>query len=222
MGNEVSGAERPEARRTRRGEARETQLRARAAALFLERGFDGVSVDEIVRDVGGSKGSVYSFYGGKDGLFLAAMDDTIQALAGPLKRLKLTDLPLDQGLTEFGVALLLLLLEERHLAFQRLVIAEAMRHPEVGLSWYRHGPATTHALLAEFLAARQTCGEVRPGIDPTRLATLFHDAITFDLLNRAMMRIGGAPTRDEIASTVRNAVEMVTVGIRVVPEASST
>ncbi len=65
--------ERAEPRRTRRGEARDALLRARAAVLFLERGYDSVTVDDIVREVGGSKGSVYSFYGGKEGLFLAAI-----------------------------------------------------------------------------------------------------------------------------------------------------
>ena len=37
-------------------------------------GDDGVSVDDIVREVRGSMTSVYSFYGGRDGLFLAVMD----------------------------------------------------------------------------------------------------------------------------------------------------
>ena len=41
-------------------------------------GYDGVSVDDIVREVGGSKTNVYSFYGGKDGLFLAVMDEILQ------------------------------------------------------------------------------------------------------------------------------------------------
>src|ERR1700722_10190325 len=109
-------------RRTRRGEERDTQLRAHASEMFLERGYDGVSVDDIVREVGGSKTNVYSFYGGKDGLFLAVMDAILQDVALPLKRLTLGGLSLEAGLQKFARTLLAVLLEERHLAFQRLVI----------------------------------------------------------------------------------------------------
>lgn len=211
--------ERQEPRRTRRGEARDTLLRARAAELFLERGFEGVTVDDIVREVGGSKGSVYSFYGGKDGLFLAAMDDTLLELTSPLKRLKLSGLSLEQGLTNFAETLLSILLQERHLAFQRLVIAEALRHPQIGLSWYRLGPATARAILERFLAEQQAAGRIRQDADPARAATSFHDMVSFDLLNRAMMGIDGGPGPQDVTATIRDAVGMATLGIRQSPVA---
>src|ERR1700730_9109295 len=125
-------------RRTRRGEERDTQLRAHASEMFLERGYDGVSVDDIVREVGGSKTNVYSFYGGKDGLFLAVMDTISKDIARPLERLNLRGLAFDAGLRKFARSLLTVLLQERHLAFQRLVIAEALRHPQLGSTWYRN------------------------------------------------------------------------------------
>src|SRR5271168_1153650 len=107
-------------RRTRRGEVRDVQLRARASELFLEHGYDGVSVDDILREVGGSKSNVYNFYGGKDGLFVATMDAILQDLALPLKQLDLRGLSFEAGLRKFSRMLLTVLLEERHLAFQRL------------------------------------------------------------------------------------------------------
>ncbi len=212
-------AARKEPRRTRRGEARDILLRNHAAALFLERGFDGVTVDDIVREVGGSKGNVYSFYGGKDGLFLATMDDTIIDLTSPLKSLELEDLTLEQGLATFARTLLSVLLRDRHLAFQRLVIAEAVRHPQIGLSWYRHGPAETRAVLEGFLAGLQARGGIRKEVDPARVATLFHDMIIFDLLNRAMMGIDGGPGPGDVEATIRDAVRVVTLGICQPPEA---
>jgi AcrR family transcriptional regulator len=206
--------EQTEPRRTRRGEARDALLRARAAEMFLERGYDSVTVDDIVREVGGSKGSVYSFYGGKDGLFLAAMDDTLSELKQPFKRLDLSGLSLEQGLTEFARTLLSMLLQERHLAFQRLVIAEALRHPQIGASWYRHGPVATRAFLAGFLAEQQALGQVRGDADPVRVARLFHDMNIFDLLNRSMMGIDGGPDPQDVEATIQDAVHTLVLGIR--------
>ena len=59
-------------------------------------GDDGVSVDDIEREVRGSMTSVYSFYGGRDGLFLAVMDAISQDMVLELGRPSLlTDRHLD-------------------------------------------------------------------------------------------------------------------------------
>jgi AcrR family transcriptional regulator len=205
--------ERDAPRRTRRGEVRDAQLRARASELFLERGYDGVSVDDIVREVGGSKTNVYSFYGGKDGLFLGVMDAILQDVTLPLKRLRLGGLSFEAGLRKFAKVLLTVLLDERHLAFQRLVITEALRHPQIGLTWYRNGPTLTRSVLECFLAEHQALGNVRQDVDLPHAAMLFHDMIVGDLLNRAMMAIDGGPKPREIEMTIRQAVKMATRGL---------
>ena len=58
-------------RRTRRGDEKSEQIRSTATELFLKRGFDGVSVDEIVRAVGVSKTNIYNHFCIKEGLFVA-------------------------------------------------------------------------------------------------------------------------------------------------------
>jgi AcrR family transcriptional regulator len=209
----VITGEREAPRRTRRGEARDVQLRACASELFLARGYDGVSVDDIVREVGGSKTNVYSFYGGKDGLFLAVMDEISKDIVQPLERLKLRGLAFDAGLRKFARTLLAVLLEERHLAFQRLVIAEALRHPQLGSTWYRNGPALTQSVLKNFLAEQQALGQVRQDVDLARAAVLFHDMVVLDLLSRAMMAIDGGPQPREVETTIRQAVKLTIAGL---------
>ena len=202
-------------RRTRRGEERDAQLRQRASELFLERGYDGVSLDDIIRDVGGSKTNVYSFYGGKDGLFVVAMDQMIRDIVEPLMAVALDGLTLAGGLERFARTLLAVLLQERHLAFQRLVIAEALRHPDIASSWYRHGPRATHAILARFLTDQHGAGCIRPEADPARAAVLFHDMIVFDILTRAMMAVDGGPRPEDVAATIRDGVAFMTAALEV-------
>ncbi len=200
-------------RRTRRGEERDARLRNRAAELFLAHGYDGVSIDELIRDVGGSKASVYNFYGDKDGLFTAVMDDTIRELVSPLMALNLKGLSLSQGLQTFAATLLSVLLQPRHLAFQRLIIAEALRHPAIGTSWYRNGPDMTCEVLRDFLAEQQRLGHVRPEVEPRQYAVLFHDMVVFNILTRAMMAIDGGPAPDEVTATIEHAVRLMLGGI---------
>src|SRR4030081_3359454 len=44
-----------------------------AAPLFLKKGYDNVSIDEIIGVAGGSKATIYAWFGGKEGLFEAVV-----------------------------------------------------------------------------------------------------------------------------------------------------
>ncbi|MGE4483446.1 TetR/AcrR family transcriptional regulator [Acidocella sp.] len=206
----MAGAAGP--RRTARGEAREAALRDRAGEMFLARGYDGFSLDELVRDVGGSKGAVYSFYGGKDGLFVAAMESLIEEITVPVKQLSLDGLSVEEGLRRFAATLLAMLLLPRHLDFQRLVIAEGRRHPQVAADWYRVGPRATHAILARFLATAQARGTIRPEPDPTAVAVLFHNMVVFDLMTRALTGTD-IPGIDAVATTIDHAVSFTAAAL---------
>ena len=56
---------------TRRGLERRMALLLSANTLFLKHGYDAVSLDDIVQHAGGSKTSIYKYFGNKDGLFSA-------------------------------------------------------------------------------------------------------------------------------------------------------
>ena len=54
-----------------------------ASALFRERGYDGTSVDDLVRALGVHRGSMYQAFGSKRGLWLRVLRAYVEALAGP-------------------------------------------------------------------------------------------------------------------------------------------
>ena len=59
---------------TKRGHERRLALLLSATELFLERGYDAVSLDDIVHHAGVSKASIYKYFGSKEGLFKAICD----------------------------------------------------------------------------------------------------------------------------------------------------
>ena len=69
----VRGPGRPDTAEQRR----ERIVRA-AAPLFLKKGYDNVSIDEIIGVVGGSKATIYAWFGGKEGLFEAVVRRELQ------------------------------------------------------------------------------------------------------------------------------------------------
>ncbi|HWU69582.1 MAG TPA: helix-turn-helix domain-containing protein, partial [Stenotrophobium sp.] len=58
-----------EAPATRRGAARREALLHAAREVFLEKGYVAASVEDVVGRVGGSKATLYSYFGNKEGLF---------------------------------------------------------------------------------------------------------------------------------------------------------
>lgn len=59
---------------TRRGAERRLNLLKTAYDLFLQHGYDKVSLDEIIQIAGGSKTSIYQYFDDKKGLFRAVCD----------------------------------------------------------------------------------------------------------------------------------------------------
>ena len=76
-----------------------------AVTTFLERGYPGTSMDEIIAECGMSAGAVYLYFpGGKDSLIAAATRTSLEALAKDMAPLFLrgSDLRPDEFVLETG------------------------------------------------------------------------------------------------------------------------
>lgn len=56
-----------------------------ARSEFGEKGYDAASLNAVCRNGGVSKGIIYHYYGSKDGLFLACVEDCFESIIGFLK-----------------------------------------------------------------------------------------------------------------------------------------
>lgn len=200
---EKTTALRSPSRRTCRGDAKLAELRAAAGELFLARGYDGVSLDDVLRAAGGSKTNIYGFFGGKEGLFIAAVEQMCRDLQTRLSSRDVEALPLAEGLASIGRDLAALLLEPHHLALYRLVIGETARFPALGLVWYANGPLATRERIAAFAATHAPA--LPGGLEPDEFARAFHDLAVTDILYRGL--IGAPPDAGERARIVEAAVE---------------
>src|SRR5919106_1020170 len=77
-------------RRSGRGDDRRDELLMIGRRLFSERPYDALSIDELAREAGISKGLLYYYFGSKRGYYLAVIEAAageLRALAGPDERL---------------------------------------------------------------------------------------------------------------------------------------
>ena len=186
-----------------RGARRHDQIIEAATEAFLERGFDAVSLDEILRVSGGSKTNIYRQFGNKEGLFAEVVRRLAAEFLSPLAALDLGDTAPAPGLAILGRTLMRQLMQPRHIAFQRMVMAVSGRLPGQMAAWYRVGPQASQAAIAAFL------GDTT---DAKRRAILFHDMIVTDAVNHALM--GQPPAWPEIEARIDNAAALIGGAVR--------
>ena len=63
-----------------------------ACALFVDRGFAATSIDELVKATGVVRGSLYSIFGSKQGIFAAALENAVSHYGGQDDQTMLLDL----------------------------------------------------------------------------------------------------------------------------------
>ncbi len=197
-------------RMTGRGVARRAQILATAGRMFLDRGYDPVSVDEIIRAVGGSKTNLYRHFGDKEGLFVHVVEDLCDGFLNALETTDVEGLDVAGGLRVLARRLLGILLEDRHIGFQRLVIAESARFPDMARAWFASGPERAREIIAAWLERHRAAGQLQVP-DPLRFAARFHDMAVTNLLYLALL--GARPSEEEIAKTVDEAVAIFLHGV---------
>ena len=173
--------------RTARGAERVRQLQDTAAEMFLSCGYEGVSVDGLIHRVGGSRRNVYGVYGGKEGLFVAAVRGLCEEIAEQLALLRLDEADTRSGLQLYGCRLLQLVLQPRLLAMHRLMVAEGQRFPEQAHALCSSSRDRAAAALGLWFATRQARGEIRADLAALRLAQQFIDLVVAGPQVRALV-----------------------------------
>lgn len=75
-------------------------LLAAARAAFAERGFDGARVDDIARRASLNKQLVYHYFGSKDGLYTAVLEDVYSEIRESEQALALDSLPAEEAMRQ--------------------------------------------------------------------------------------------------------------------------
>jgi len=187
-------------------EQRRERIVRLAAPLFLKKGYDNVSIDEIIGVVGGSKATIYAWFGGKEGLFEAVVrqecSDVVLAIhADPAGSL-------EAQLTEIGQSFLAMVLSPPILEFHRLMVSIGRTFPATGRLFYETGPASAYSIVASWVAKQQKEGRISQEEEPYRLAVLFLDMLIGEHQLSWLTGMPRAARRDKIDETVRIAVKV--------------
>lgn len=198
---------------TARGAARIQALTDTAANLFLDQGYEAVSLDTLIAQVGGSRRNIYQRFGGKQGLFIEVVSQLCDEQAEPLRDLDIGGGDIAPALVIFGEKLLEVVLQPRTLALHRLMIAEGQRFPELAQAILRSGHDTGVKILANWLHLRSA--ELRTDVSSEALAEQFVTLLTTGSQLRALVGLESLPLPlAEISRRAREAVSIFLQGVQ--------
>ena len=152
--------------------------------VFRAKGFDGASMSDVAERLGGSKATLYRYFGSKEELFAAALEEALQEQNEEAYQRITRDANLRERLLEFAETYLKFRLTPEMIGVHRLMIASAersdlsavLRAQFIDPNWRR---------FADVIEGEMAAGRLRKA-DPYLTSIHFRGLVEADVLERRM------------------------------------
>ena len=173
-----------------RSDRKHRMIMEAATRVFLDRGYDGATMDEVAALAGVSKPTLYRHFTDKERLYAEIIQATIDNIDSVMRlvseELGETSDPATALKTLAG-KLITALMQPELLRLRRLVIANAERFPDVGRAWFAQGFERVLKTLAACFERYAERGVLKL-TDPLLAANHFTGLLLWIPVNRAMFR----------------------------------
>ena len=190
---------------------RDARLVEIAAAMFMERGFDGTTIDAVAEAASVGKATLYARYRDKGELFGAVFRRQIDRwLAVSVAEAPRPGEPVEAALLALGRRMVTAALTPEAVAINRIVMAQATRFPDLAALVHREGWQRSNASVAAVLAHFAADGQLAIP-DGELAADLFLSLVIGRQARLAILGIASDP--DQVDRRIRAAVALFIRGM---------
>lgn len=189
------------------GEVEERILDA-ARKVFLERGLEGASIDEIADAAHAGKPTIYARFPGKEALFAAVILRKVRENVTSIESVAPAGGTFEERLASIAMAILSRVLAAETVGLCRATIAEARRFPDLAASVSRMARERTSEAVAQLLGELPESDQLPAFAADRRAMTArqFIELIVQPLLMRALFGEDLSALREEIGPHVARTV----------------
>ena len=192
------------------GEVDERILKA-ARKIFVERGFEGTSIEEIAEAARAGKPTIYARFGDKRALFTTVMTRDVVSRITQFKGEVPTGPTIEERLASLATAAVHWTLETERMGLMRLAVAEARRFPDLASTVIRTARKLSTEVAARHLGEMTRSDQLGSltAFAPERLATtarFFLDLAVVPFLLRALFEVNPKTVQAEIGPNVARSV----------------
>ncbi|QDF28679.1 TetR/AcrR family transcriptional regulator [Halarcobacter anaerophilus] len=192
-------------------EKRREKILEAAANSFYSYGYSATSVDDIIKQVGGSKRTIYKEFGNKEGIFkeliLTNTDDIIKALENE----NFENKTLKSNLAHFGFTLVKAYMQPKMLGIFKVILIESNRFPELAKLFFENGPQKVIKILDKIFKDAVDSKEIETY--DIRDIDSFVGMLRGNLHFRVLLALEEIPSPDIIDAHVKSVVELFLNGL---------
>jgi AcrR family transcriptional regulator len=167
-----------------------------ARRVFIDMGFDAASMNDITREAGVSKGTIYVYFANKEELFEAIVEEERGSIFNNLYGALESAGGLRDTLIKIGMALSYKITCDKVISAQRTIIGVSERMPALGKRFYERGPMHGHKVFMDFLGVAMKKGLL--DIEDVSLAGFqFIDLAMAGLFRQCIFAYRSDPPSDE-------------------------
>jgi len=176
-----------------------------ATTLFLEQGFNAVSMDKIAQAAPVSKATLYKYFASKSDLLAAVISELCAVLLQTIDDVSVESASVENNLKRIAAGFVDLIFAEEALAIYRLVISECHAFPELGLLVYNSGPQVALELLEHYLEKINRHEQINIP-DTTFAADAFFSMLKGDLHFQCLLGTKVAPSEAQKTEHINKVV----------------
>lgn len=178
-----------------------------ARKIFMRDGFERASVDDIAREAGVSKATIYAYFPDKQLMFLEVARCECQRQTEAAEASIGDDVSAREALTIAAERIVAFLISDFGQRMFRIVVGEGERFPGLGAEFHTYGPGLIHQRLVHHLDCYVKSGELV--IDDLDLAAdQFAQLCKSSIHDKLLFGLTPSVTPEDVHRSVHGAVDM--------------
>ncbi|MGS0675603.1 TetR/AcrR family transcriptional regulator [Shewanella sp. 30m-9] len=181
-----------------------------ATQLFFEQGYADTSLDQIIEVCGGSKQTLYSYFGCKRGILIQVVTRCTEQVGSAFQFDAQADLA--EQLNQFGYEYLKALCSQPIIDIYRIIVTESRRDKELVDFFLSRGPHRFYQMLSDFLQLQAIQGQLNID-DPAQTSSQLIGLLRGDYYQDVVLGLG-VPSEEEIKQYSAQAIKIFLHGCK--------
>ncbi len=200
---------------TAKGKVRYQKILDAAYRMFLENGYEKVSMNEIVRKAGGSLATIYKLFGSKEQLFNEILEQKTQELFGGIKQERIQyEGRVRDFLTYYAKFVLSFVVSDESVLFHRLIIADGHKNNALLGKLLMKNRHSVVLILSEYFEGEKNRGSIEVQ-DTILLASQFFCALKDPFMFSKLIGVEIDTSSERLDMAIEQIVDVFCRGVEV-------
>ncbi|MEI8388323.1 MAG: TetR/AcrR family transcriptional regulator [bacterium] len=179
-----------------------------AFKLFLKCGYNNTSMDEVAKEAGVSKQTIYNNFENKQIILQKIVINQSKKYYKDIEDVEVTEENFDILLEKFCKNFLKLVIDEKLCAVHRIVLSEMATNPNITKNFYNIGPSITYIMLEKFISKAAAKGLIQVS-SPSKYADHLISLLKGKYYNEILFGVRDNVSKEELEEHLKSVLTIL-------------